>query len=222
MLVSALATFLPKVIEQQFSLAASSSALIVGLTSIPGAGGGTFLGGYIVQKFNLKCAGIIKMCIVCSLISLMLCSAFIINCSNLKFAGKTTPYANDDILNDDFISDCNSNCLCTKFKYNPVCGFDNVMYYSPCHAGCQQSYSLDGIKVYTNCVCLQNATINGNFPWKNRTIQAKNVNQEFQIEAVREKCSSECNLLPYFLSVMFFCMFFTFLVSMPSLTGTLR
>ncbi|CAG2122585.1 unnamed protein product, partial [Medioppia subpectinata] len=44
MVLSALASFLPKIIEQQFSLATSTAALMVGIVSIPGAGGGTFLG----------------------------------------------------------------------------------------------------------------------------------------------------------------------------------
>lgn len=32
--------------------------------------------------------------------------------------------------------DCNAGCNCMRELYNPVCGADGVMYYSPCHAGC--------------------------------------------------------------------------------------
>lgn len=31
---------------------------------------------------------------------------------------------------------CNAACNCAREVYNPVCGADGVMYYSPCHAGC--------------------------------------------------------------------------------------
>ena len=38
----------------------------------------------------------------------------------------------------DFNTDtCNIDCHCSKADYNPVCGINNVMYYSPCFAGCQ-------------------------------------------------------------------------------------
>lgn len=31
---------------------------------------------------------------------------------------------------------CNAACSCVRDQYDPVCGADGVMYYSPCHAGC--------------------------------------------------------------------------------------
>ena len=38
----------------------------------------------------------------------------------------------------DFKTDtCNDNCTCAMSDYNPVCGSNDVMYYSPCFAGCQ-------------------------------------------------------------------------------------
>lgn len=36
-------------------------------------------------------------------------------------------------------SSCNANCGCTLENYNPVCGIDGIMYYSPCYAGCSES-----------------------------------------------------------------------------------
>ncbi len=43
MLVSAFATFLPKVIEQQFSLTTSKAAILMGVVTIPGAEAELFL-----------------------------------------------------------------------------------------------------------------------------------------------------------------------------------
>ena len=33
-------------------------------------------------------------------------------------------------------SPCNSLCHCNSRKYEPVCGVDQISYFSPCHAGC--------------------------------------------------------------------------------------
>lgn len=31
---------------------------------------------------------------------------------------------------------CQKPCKCQYETFTPVCGIDNVVYYSPCHAGC--------------------------------------------------------------------------------------
>ncbi|XP_064480881.1 solute carrier organic anion transporter family member 4A1-like [Ornithodoros turicata] len=213
MLVSGLATFLPKVIEFQFSIAASYAALIIGAVTVPGAGGGTFLGGYLVKKFNLRCAGIIKMCILCSLIAFITIFTFVFSCPNVQFAGVHFDFTNNATQNnaDNFISHCNNDCQCHKEAYDPVCGTDNIMYYSPCHAGCQKVHHFESTKVYEDCRCI-------NHLGKNMTINGMNV----LIQAERNKCSNNCNFLVFFLLGMFICMLFTFLVSMPSLAATLR
>lgn len=33
---------------------------------------------------------------------------------------------------------CNAECGCLQEIYSPVCGSDDIMYYSPCHAGCKK------------------------------------------------------------------------------------
>ena len=37
----------------------------------------------------------------------------------------------------EMVSGCNSDCQCSQDVYNPVCGIDGILYYSPCYAGCQ-------------------------------------------------------------------------------------
>ncbi|CAL1299379.1 unnamed protein product [Larinioides sclopetarius] len=213
MLVSGLATFLPKVIESQFSIAASYAAVLVGLVTIPGAGGGTFLGGYLVKKLNLRCAGIIKMCIIFSFICVGLVFIFILHCPNAKFAGlnQFLPNSSDQSGVPKFQGTCNEACSCSPRQYDPVCGTDNIVYYSPCFAGCKNTYQLHSTKVYGDCACIEhegrNVTING---------------QKVIIQASREKCVNYCSYMPVFLLLIFLSMLFTFLVSMPSLSGTLR
>ena len=49
----------------------------------------------------------------------------VVNCSTLGFYGA------------DLDASCNRDCQCSQDVYNPVCGIDGILYYSPCYAGCQ-------------------------------------------------------------------------------------
>lgn len=40
-------------------------------------------------------------------------------------------------VDENLTVSCNAGCSCVRELYNPVCGADGVMYYSPCHAGCK-------------------------------------------------------------------------------------
>lgn len=53
-LMQGLATFLPKLLQNTFSLSESQAAINVGVISVVAGGGGTLLGGMIVKKFALK------------------------------------------------------------------------------------------------------------------------------------------------------------------------
>ncbi|CAL4127004.1 unnamed protein product, partial [Meganyctiphanes norvegica] len=54
---------------------------------------------------------------------------------------------------------CSSDCGCSD-RFEPVCGQDGQVYYSPCYAGCTQlNVSLDQ-KIYSNCQCIINTTFN--------------------------------------------------------------
>lgn len=211
MLLAGLATFLPKLIESQFMMPASKAAFMVGLVTIPGAGGGTFLGGYLVKKFNLKCADIIKFCIITSVICLGFAFIFIMHCPNADFAGVNVPVSNSSNSTISLQDDCNKQCKCSSLHYDPVCGSNNVLYYSPCFAGCQKKIVTENSKVYSDCSCIQ---------YNGKTINIDG--EEVAIHATREKCTNNCSYIILFLSIVFLSMFLTFLVSMPSLSATLR
>lgn len=51
---------------------------------------------------------------------------------------------------------CNTECDCLQETYSPVCGSDDIMYYSPCHAGCKKvSENLrNGKKVCLKALCI--------------------------------------------------------------------
>uniref|UniRef100_A0A1A9WM39 Solute carrier organic anion transporter family member n=1 Tax=Glossina brevipalpis TaxID=37001 RepID=A0A1A9WM39_9MUSC len=214
MIIAGFAAFLPKQIENQFSISPVWSALIMGLITIPTGGGGTFLGGYLIKKFDLSCADIIKFCLIATATATAFTSCFLLSCPNLEFAGITIDYHKNQTYNDtSFNSDqlefaCNINCSCNRDIYDPVCGIDGVMYYNACFAGCSdESVTNDDIKSYVECDCIR---------------PDSNLNHTSNFEAVNLICSSKCSYLPTFVILCFALMLFTFLATMPALSATLR
>ncbi|XP_040186393.1 solute carrier organic anion transporter family member 4A1 [Rana temporaria] len=207
-LITGVSTFGPKFLESQFSLSASEAATFFGYLVVPAGGGGTFLGGFIVNKLKLHCSGIIRFCVLCTVFSLMSVFIFLISCPNLPMAGVTAPYPDSVLLESDLnlSSVCNAGCRCSQDLYSPVCGADNVMYYSACYAGCSGRYvdHGNGRKVYENCSCVaSNISVMG-------------------AQAVAGKCSSSCKKMSLLLVFTFSIILFTFLCSIPALTATLR
>lgn len=238
-LIAGMSTFGPKFLESQFSLSASEAATWFGYMVVPAGGGGTFLGGYIVKRLNLRCRSIIRFCMLCALVSLMAIFIFLIHCPNVPMAGVTAPYrtrqpqqhryhqdqeqrehtrlANGSLWLELGVGEtsalnltvgCNAGCGCVRELYNPVCGADGLMYYSPCHAGCtavNHTQLSSGRQVFSGCSCVQGNRSRGPEDW-----------------AVAGKCSSSCPHMPAFLSLLFIVISFTFLCSIPALTATLR
>ncbi|XP_034253662.1 solute carrier organic anion transporter family member 4A1 [Thrips palmi] len=249
LLLSGFAAFLPKLIENQFSVAASRAALLMGLVTVPAGGGGTFLGGYLVKRFSLNCAAIIKLCILASGLGVLCAISFVISCPNVAFAGVTRGYGDNatSLSTPKLESACNAGCQCDGAAYNPVCGADNVLYYSPCHAGCSKEVMLDAARVYSDCSCVNayNAaplespverrrrrrryTTPGDDPeedgeagaFQDRSIGGGS-SEGVEYDAINEPCTSSCDLLWVFIALAFVTMLFTFLITMPALTATLR
>ncbi|XP_030557239.1 solute carrier organic anion transporter family member 4A1 isoform X1 [Drosophila novamexicana] len=208
LVIAGFAAFLPKQIENQFGISPVISALVMGLITVPAGGGGTFLGGYLVKKWQLACGGIIKMCLLATLLATLFTSCFLVTCPNAQFAGVTTAYEPgqaDQALTLE--ASCNANCGCSRSNYDPICGADGVMYYSPCFAGCGREQQLDTLKNYSNCSCIGR--------WQDPQ-------QLLLPEATNVVCESECQNLPYFVALCFVLMLFTFLATMPALSATLR
>lgn len=74
------------------NLVLSVFSVRLGGVVIPSTGGGTFFGGYIVKRLNLRCRGIIRFCITCALVSLLTVFIFFIHCPTVSMAGVTVPY----------------------------------------------------------------------------------------------------------------------------------
>ncbi|XP_018424986.1 PREDICTED: solute carrier organic anion transporter family member 4C1 [Nanorana parkeri] len=205
------ATFLPKFIENQFSLTSSFAAILGGGVLIPAAAIGQVIGGVIVSKFKFDCKNIIRFSIILSFVSIALVTVFIFaKCGNEPFAGVTVAYNGTD-KRDELSSLCNENCSCARSYYDPVCGVDGVQYFSSCYAGClSTNVSSGGMKTFTNCSCIGD-------PSQKKFKQALHLN-----EAISGKCESTCTNLILFMVFFFFVVVTTFMTATPTTMAILR
>ncbi|XP_030021083.2 solute carrier organic anion transporter family member 4A1 isoform X1 [Manduca sexta] len=219
MLISGFAAFLPKLIENQFAVRASDAALLLGVITVPAGGGGTFLGGWLVKRWKLACAGIIKLCVGATVIAAAFTFCFILNCEDYPFAGVTVPYNSPSIPGADRLtSQCNVGCACAAAAYAPVCGADGAVYYSPCHAACTRRELYGDAQLFHHCGCIRPPD-NGSLPVYT-SYGASNTSVEY--EAINSICSTDCPYLWLFVGLSFCVMLFTFLATMPALSATLR
>ncbi|XP_044516072.1 solute carrier organic anion transporter family member 3A1, partial [Gracilinanus agilis] len=158
--VAGFAAFLGKYLEQQFNLTTSSANQLLGMTAIPCACLGIFLGGLLVKKLSLSALGAIRMAMLVNLVSTACYVSFLfLGCDTGPVAGVTVPYGNDSAPGTalDPYSPCNNNCECQTDSFTPVCGADGITYLSACFAGCNSTN-------LTGCACLtsvpsENATV---------------------------------------------------------------
>ncbi|XP_015424604.1 PREDICTED: solute carrier organic anion transporter family member 3A1 [Myotis davidii] len=158
--VAGFAAFLGKYLEQQFNLTTSSANQLLGMTAIPCACLGIFLGGLLVKKLSLSALGAIRMAMLVNLVSTACYVSFLfLGCDTGPVAGVTVPYGNTSAPGAalDPYSPCNKNCECQTDSFTPVCGADGVTYLSACFAGCNSTN-------LTGCACLttgppENATV---------------------------------------------------------------
>ncbi|OCT98558.1 solute carrier organic anion transporter family member 4C1-like [Xenopus laevis] len=202
------AAFLPKFIENQFSLTSSFAAILGGGVLIPGAAIGQMLGGLIVSKFKFECKNMIRFSIIISFISVALTTVFIFaRCSNDPFAGVSVQYNGTGKIGE-LNAPCNSNCSCARFFYDPVCGSDGVQYFSSCYAGCMSMEYNDTRKVYSNCSCIGSHTGESEI--------------SVTSQAEQGKCKTSCDNLILFMGFFFFVIVTTFITATPITMAILR
>ncbi|KAI1889300.1 hypothetical protein AGOR_G00177770 [Albula goreensis] len=154
--IAALATFLNKFLERQYSTSAAYASLLMGAMNLPMVAIGMLLGGVIMKRIGLSMRAIPRFSVVMLLISIMLCvPLFFMGCSTQRVAGVNIVYSHQDDLRT--VPMCTKNCSCPKTDFNPVCGSDGIEYVSPCQAGCTDFSTYDNssrIQNYSNCGCI--------------------------------------------------------------------
>ncbi|XP_002731058.1 solute carrier organic anion transporter family member 4C1-like [Saccoglossus kowalevskii] len=154
--VGGLLPFITKFIENQFGLTSSEAALVLAVTALPGAAGGTLFGGWFVKKARLTVRGIGIQCFLVTAIAICLVPVFLLQCPQQSIAGVTASYNVSDsspVTEVNIENACNIDCGCHGTEtYDPICGENDMVYFDSCHAGCMDT-SDDG-EVYYNCTCI--------------------------------------------------------------------
>jgi sodium-independent organic anion transporter len=131
--------------HQQAFVASTIAALVSALT---GAIGG-FAGGILMSKLRLKPPSAIKLMILATTSSTVgLGVVLLLDCPQVQVAGRVDPLTDRLSVHDL----CNSNCQCSTSRksFSPVCGDDNLTYFSSCFAGCTDFSN----GTYIGCRCV--------------------------------------------------------------------
>ncbi|KAJ8020666.1 Solute carrier organic anion transporter family member 4A1 [Holothuria leucospilota] len=212
-IVASISVFGPKFIESQFGLSAGEAAIFAGVVVIPSALGGVLLGGWMIKWFDWAFRGTIRF-IVCSLaLSWLMMLVLLADCPNVMFAGVTVKYEDKGELlplgSSNISAVCNEKCQCGS-DYDPVCGSNDVMYYTACHAGCTVVNDTATEKVYCSELCffISSLTLIPDDSYPGGT-------------ATPGKCDQDCKYQPLFFALIFFILFLTFIIVAPSVTAIL-
>ncbi|XP_064619555.1 uncharacterized protein LOC135482995 [Lineus longissimus] len=182
--------FLPKYLENQFGLTASQTSMVlVGTSSIPAAIG-VFSSGFLTSKLRMGMVELARCNCLIGIVTIGLRLIFIgIGCSVQQVQG----LQGFDEYN--FTEICNLECHCHLDYYSPVCGSNNVTYYSPCHAGCSEYNSTTNFK---NCSCIPDG------------------------DAIKGLCREPCDMLIPFCVILFAAALLNGLGSLPGMMLILR
>ncbi|XP_050040295.2 solute carrier organic anion transporter family member 4A1-like [Dermacentor andersoni] len=214
MVGTAVAAFSVKFFEAEFAMTPSRTAAALGSILIPAGVGGTLMGGALVSKLDMTIRAMLKLCCVTSVIPWLCMWIFMLHCPNPHFFHGEVWSSNRSVA---FTSECNENCHCGTQLLDPICSVENVIYASPCFAGCATKEIVPNpedenweLQVYKNCSCVPTPP---GAPM-NETV--------YDFDATRLKCSTNCNLLVIYMVVIFICVFFSFFGAAPSITIMMR
>ena len=195
--------------------------MIVGCLSVPAGAGGTLLGGYLMHKFSMDRTDVIKFYLICQAVIIPLYFGFFYHCPTPSIQG-VNYFDQGTQLN---AQSCSGQCSCPaavfdrkgsqvtvySSHFEMVCNLqEQITYYSACHAGCQASGSYQNQSFYYGCGCLNTtATTADDLDRLDLNIATKGL------------CDGGCDVTPLAI-ILFFCVLFTFMGTMPGLVASLR
>ncbi|XP_067682433.1 solute carrier organic anion transporter family member 4C1-like [Haliotis asinina] len=168
---------------------------------------GMVLGGILIRGFHLEGLGMARLNVGLCVLSSVLGFAVLAKCPNVRLAGMEIPYPGESSVGTN-IATCQGSCDCSRQAFNPVCGADDIVYYSPCHAGCINQNSLGPLATYGNCSCVEHSM--------------NSTTNDVISTAVKGRCDIDCNNL-YVLAPLLFLMLLSVLTTTtPVSMATLR
>ncbi|XP_033034915.1 solute carrier organic anion transporter family member 6A1 [Trachypithecus francoisi] len=203
------AEFLPIHLESQFMLTPPAATILAGLILIPGGALGQLLGGVIVSTLEMSCKALMRFIMATSVVSLiLLVFTTFVHCDPAQVAGINEDYDGEGQLGN-LTAPCNEKCRCSSSVYSPICGRDDIEYFSPCFAGCIYSKALTRKKTYYSCSCIKVGLITadeeGDF-----------------IDARPGKCDAKCYKLPLFVAFIFSMLVYSGFSGVPIVLAIMR
>ncbi|XP_068745910.1 solute carrier organic anion transporter family member 4A1-like [Montipora capricornis] len=221
LIATGLGPFVSKFIQSQFGKSSSTAGILSGIVIIPGTAGGIFLGSYLVKRVDVRksCKIAAKYCFIFQFMGTWAVLTFLIpGCKTTLLAGISHPYSYNNRTLEELSksSQCNSLCHCSSTEYDPVCGEDQISYFSPCYAGCtlrgEDEYGKGG---KTNLLALQR--------WFEtcRCIPSSDKSKLYG-SAKQGTCDRDCkNLIPFLFGAVVL-LIFNFMNATPNKTVVLR
>lgn len=148
--------FQTKYLEAQFRQSASKASLVSGTTGFMAKIFGVLFGGFVITlcrpgpKVLTTFIFFVEMTSIFTLLY------------GASVQGPQYMYPHTIVKPNqqlDLINQCNKECFCEHLRYQPVCEpKDMKAYFSPCHAGCKNSYkTIDGGTAFIQCSCIDDS-----------------------------------------------------------------
>jgi hypothetical protein len=167
------------------------------------------VGGLIIFCTKVKGRNVPLVGLLIAIFAALPLSGLLIHCPTLHLAGVTVPYPDGTVSITDttFLHpNCTSSCDCTSSVFEPVCGADNIVYFSACQAGCPPNSNTSD---YTQCSCIAEQLIS--------------LNSTSDATATNALCDRGCKLkLVFYLLLTGLALFILLMLQVPNVLITIR
>ncbi|KAK3087480.1 hypothetical protein FSP39_006508 [Pinctada imbricata] len=142
-------SFLTKYTTLQWNIPVWQANLIVGSSNLVSVACGTMIGGILTRKLRMTprttFTGIFTLFV---LHAITFAFGFFLGCEQPEIVENASIVSHPS----NFSMSCSGNCSCDGEGFFPVCGVNDVTFFSPCLAGC--SVSAKTGTIFSNCSCI--------------------------------------------------------------------